>query len=156
MLFLSLKKRKLCKISLALWLTPESPTVFWTNQTCYPTPLFSQIFPICNIFPIIRPDRPWCSDESVWRLLFYSLFGQPGFCLINSFSVWIFTGNSSFIFFHEGDNKNTLKKNRFHLGNFKHNKNIKEKLKQKFLIEWFLGFIAIQFFNRHQTFLNFQ
>ena len=34
----------------------------------------------------------------------------------------------------------------------------KTKIKrlQRLLTQWFLGFIAINFFNRHQVFLNFQ
>ena len=52
------------------------------------TKLVSQHFslmgflPVCNIFQVIGSDRPWYSDESVWRLHYFSLFGQPGFCLI--------------------------------------------------------------------------
>ena len=34
MLFPSLKEGKNCKTLLVLWLTPESPTVFGTKQTC--------------------------------------------------------------------------------------------------------------------------
>ena len=37
------------------------------------------------------------------------------------------------------------------VGNFKYNKNKKQKLKQKLT-----RFIAIHLFNRHQVFLNFQ
>ena len=34
MLFPSLEEEKNCKTLLVLWLTPESPTVFGTKQTC--------------------------------------------------------------------------------------------------------------------------
>ena len=53
-------------------------------------------------------------------------------------------------------NKNTLIKCRFQLGSSKYNRNKKQKFKQNLLTQWFLGFIATRFFNRHQVFLNFQ
>ena len=44
----------------------------------------------------------------------------------------------------------------FQLANVKYNKNKKQKLKQKLLTQWFLGFIAILSFDRYQVFQNFQ
>ena len=52
-----------------------------------------------------------------------------------SLSVHSLTIYASFISFHEGDSTNTLKKCRVQLGNFKYNKNKKEKLKQNLLTQ---------------------
>ena len=107
-----------------------------------------------------------CSDSSQYAILSQSLV-QIGltfwwrclkttflFCVLGSrvlfnffrkqkqsFSAWSFTRNAFFISFYEG----ITKKYSFQLGNFKYNKNKKQKLKQKFLTQWFLGFIATQF-----------
>ena len=101
--FPSLKESKNCKISLRLYHTPNicprpptahrkktCTTVSATNYTYSPTPHFAR-FLTCNYtFTTIGQcrffyfwDRSWYSDESGWKLHVYSLFGQPGFCLIS-------------------------------------------------------------------------
>ena len=57
---------------------------------CYfPIAVFSQSLINADFFYFW--DRPWYSDESFWRLHVYSLFGQPGLCLI-----FILSKNKSF------------------------------------------------------------
>ena len=152
--------------------SPRPPTVFGTNQTFLPT-LRLQHFPnhwsMKIFFFFYFSDRPWYSDSDQWPtdqliLYLYSLFGQPVFC-----SIFILSKNKGFglelywkCLFHLlswrnlVNNKNTLKKCRFQLSNFKYNKNKKQKLQQKLLTQWFSGFNAIRFFNWHHVFLNFQ
>ena len=101
--------------------------------------------------------------QSVWKLHYTPYFGRLRllFNFYLRFSVWGFTEITSFISFPEGISSITKKqvstvRCRFQLGNFKYNKNKKQKSKQNFLTQWILGFIEIHFFNRNQVFLNFQ
>ena len=72
------------RIPYCIW---DKPNLLVTTSLCSDS---SQYFP-----------NHWYSDESVWRLHFYSLYGQPRFCLIfilskekQSFLVWSFTENA--------------------------------------------------------------
>ena len=114
---------------------------------------------ICNIFPILPNMQHFPNHWSMQIFLtsgigpdilmkvfegYIILLISAGWLLFNfylkqkqRFSVWSFTEITSFISFHEGIlsiTKNT-KKCRFQLGNFKYNKNKKQKLKTKF-VDW--------------------
>ena len=66
---------------------PDPSTVFGTNQTCLPTSRFVQILPNMQYFSNHWSmqiffnfwDRPWYSDESVWRLHYIPYLGSVGF-----------------------------------------------------------------------------
>ena len=164
------KKRK-CKIFLVPRL-PQTPHCIWDKPNFFANTslaTFSQSLVNEDFFFFYFSDRPWYSDSDQWPtdqliLYLYSLFGQPVFC-----SIFILSKNKGFglelywkCLFHLlswrnlVNNKNTLKKCRFQLSNFKYNKNKKQKLQQKLLTQWFSGFNAIRFFNWHHVFLNFQ
>ena len=83
-------------------MSPESPTVFWTNLTCLPAPRFCQILPnMQQYFPnhwsmeifFCIWDRRWSSDKCAWRLLYSPYLGSLGFnfyldwWLLNKFGV---------------------------------------------------------------------
>ena len=141
------------RIPNCIWGKPNLLVI--TSQFASPHLSFLRFFPMCNIFPMIGPDRSWYSDESVRRLHFYSLF----------WAAWIlfyfYLKKKTKFFSQSGallkmpplffswrnlvNNKIALKKCRFQPGNFKYNKSKKQKLKQKLLNLQFLGFTAIQF-----------
>ena len=147
----SWKDGKNCKIFLVLRFFPKHP-----NYS--PTPRFAQILLSFQYFPTHWPmqidlffwDRPWYSDESLWRLNFIPYLGDWvsfNFHLKQKqrFSVWSLIENASFICFREGwrnlvNTKNILK--------MQASIRQLQSIKQKLLTQWFSGFIAIDFFNR--------
>ena len=136
-LFPSLKVGKNCKTFLAFAAFPRYAT-------------FSSFSPICKIFLIIGQCRFFLTSGIGPDILIkvfegYIILLVSEDCLLfnfylkqkQRFSVWSFAEITSFISFHEGIlsiTKNT-KKCRFQLGNFKYNKNIKQKLKQNLLTQ---------------------
>ena len=59
------------------------PSLFASTSLCSLSsqyPIFCQSLVNAHFFYFWN--RSWYSDESVWKLHVYSLFGQPGFCLI--------------------------------------------------------------------------
>ena len=93
LLFPSLKERKDCKICLVLRLKPRPPNCIWDKPNLFASTSLCSVSPQYVKYPIFFQslvnadffyfwDRLWYSDESVWKLYVYSLFGQPRFSLI--------------------------------------------------------------------------
>ena len=118
---------------------PQPRIVFALNQSCLSMPRFAQTLPnmehIPNHWPMQRFfffyfwNRPWYSDESVLRLHYIPFLDSLGLFNIylkqkQSFSVWNFTENTSFISFYEGiwTITKTHWKCRFQIDSFNYNK----------------------------------
>ena len=123
----------------------------------FPNRLSMQIFLIFGIDPGILIIKVF---EGYVILLFLAGWLPFNFYLQQKqrFLIWSFTEMTSIISFHEGilSVTKSTKKCRFQPGNFKYNKNKKQRLKQNLLTQSILGFTAKHFFSRNQVFLNFQ
>ena len=108
----SMINSKICKIYLVSWL-PQTPTCIWDKPNLFTkTSLCLDSSQFATFYQsLVNGDFFFTSVMFSWEWLkatFYSLFGQPGFCLNfylkqkQKFPVWKFTENASFISFHEG------------------------------------------------------